>query len=70
MPGVFRREALKALAAAATAASGLLPPLGRAASETRASTETGAPIYLVSVGPRRAETIVLHNPFVGRAAAP
>ena len=26
MPGVFRREALKALAAAATAASGLLPP--------------------------------------------
>jgi adenylosuccinate synthase len=32
--------------------------------------ETGAPIYLVSVGPRRAETIVLHNPFVGRAAAP
>jgi adenylosuccinate synthase len=33
-------------------------------------TETGAPIYLVSVGPRRAETIVLHNPFVGRAAAP
>jgi adenylosuccinate synthase len=33
-------------------------------------TETGAPIFLVSVGPRRAETIVLHNPFVGRAAAP
>ena len=33
-------------------------------------TETGAPIYLVSVGPRRSETIVLHNPFVGRAAAP
>jgi adenylosuccinate synthase len=32
--------------------------------------ETGAPIYLVSVGPRRSETIVLHNPFVGRAAAP
>jgi adenylosuccinate synthase len=32
--------------------------------------ETGAPIFLVSVGPRRAETIVLHNPFVGRAAAP
>jgi len=33
-------------------------------------TETGVPIFLVSVGPRRAETIVLHNPFVGRAAAP
>ena len=33
-------------------------------------TETGAPIFLVSVGPRRSETIVLHNPFVGRAAAP
>ncbi|HEY3494208.1 MAG TPA: adenylosuccinate synthase [Polyangiaceae bacterium] len=33
-------------------------------------TETGAPIYLVSVGPRRSETIMLHNPFVGRAAAP
>jgi adenylosuccinate synthase len=32
--------------------------------------ETGAPIYLVSVGPRRSETIMLHNPFVGRAAAP
>lgn len=30
----------------------------------------GAPLYLVSVGPRRSETIVLHNPFVGRAAAP
>jgi adenylosuccinate synthase len=28
------------------------------------------PLYLVSVGPRRGETIVLHNPFVGRAAAP
>jgi hypothetical protein len=24
----------------------------------------------VSVGPRRLETIVLHNPFMGRAAAP
>jgi adenylosuccinate synthase len=33
-------------------------------------TETGVPIFLVSVGPRRSETIVLHNPFVGRAAAP
>jgi adenylosuccinate synthase len=28
------------------------------------------PLYLLSVGPRRSETIVLHNPFVGRAAAP
>jgi adenylosuccinate synthase len=32
--------------------------------------ETGAPIFLVCVGPRRAETIVLHTPCVGRAAAP
>jgi adenylosuccinate synthase len=30
----------------------------------------GVPIHLVSVGPRRTETIMLHNPFVGRAAAP
>ena len=30
----------------------------------------GVPVFLVSVGPRRSETIVLHNPFVGRAAAP
>jgi adenylosuccinate synthase len=30
----------------------------------------GVPVYLVSVGPRRRETIVLHNPFMGRAAAP
>ncbi|HEY2366930.1 MAG TPA: adenylosuccinate synthetase, partial [Polyangiaceae bacterium] len=30
----------------------------------------GVPLYLVSVGPRRRETIVLHNPFMGRAAAP
>lgn len=30
----------------------------------------GTPLYVVSVGPRRRETIVLHNPFVGRAAAP
>jgi adenylosuccinate synthase len=30
----------------------------------------GVPLFLVSVGPRRRETIVLHNPFVGRAAAP
>jgi adenylosuccinate synthase len=28
------------------------------------------PVYLVSVGPRRSETIVLHNPFVGRAETP
>ena len=34
--------------------------------------EDGArvPAFLVSVGPRRRETIVLHNPFVGRAEAP
>jgi adenylosuccinate synthase len=34
--------------------------------------EEGAevPVYLVSVGPRRTETIMLHNPFVGRAAEP
>ena len=34
--------------------------------------EEGAkvPLYLLSVGPRRSETIVLHTPFVGRAAAP
>jgi adenylosuccinate synthase len=30
----------------------------------------GTPVYLVSVGPRRSETIVLHNPFVGRAETP
>jgi adenylosuccinate synthase len=30
----------------------------------------GVPLYYVSVGPRRRETIVLHNPFMGRAAAP
>ena len=30
----------------------------------------GVPVYLVSVGPRRSETIMLHNPFFGRAAAP
>jgi adenylosuccinate synthase len=28
----------------------------------------GTPLYVVSVGPQRRETIVLHNPFVGRAA--
>lgn len=31
---------------------------------------SGVPVYLVSVGPSRAATIVLHNPFVGRAEAP
>jgi adenylosuccinate synthase len=30
----------------------------------------GVPLFIVSVGPRRKETIVLHNPFFGRAAAP
>lgn len=32
--------------------------------------QSGVPLYLVSVGPSRDATIVLHNPFVGRAAAP
>jgi adenylosuccinate synthase len=32
--------------------------------------QVGVPVYLVSVGPRRSETIVLHNPFLGRAATP
>ncbi len=32
--------------------------------------KSGVPLYLVSVGPKRTATIVLHNPFVGRAAAP
>lgn len=32
--------------------------------------KSGVPMYLVSVGPSRAATIVLHNPFVGRAATP
>ncbi len=32
--------------------------------------QVGVPLFLVSVGPRRRETIVLHNPFVGRADAP
>lgn len=31
---------------------------------------SGVPLYLVSVGPSRDATIVLHNPFFGRAAAP
>ena len=30
----------------------------------------GVPIYLLSVGPRRAETVVLNNPFTGRADTP
>jgi adenylosuccinate synthase len=30
----------------------------------------GVPVYLLSVGPRRAETVVLHNPFTGRAGTP
>ena len=30
----------------------------------------GVPLFLLSVGPRREETIVLHNPFTGRAGAP
>jgi len=32
--------------------------------------QAGVPIYLLSVGPRRSETIMLHNPLIGRAAAP
>lgn len=32
--------------------------------------KAGVPMYLISVGPSRAATIVLHNPFVGRAATP
>jgi adenylosuccinate synthase len=30
----------------------------------------GVPMYLLSVGPRRGETIVLNNPFTGRAGTP
>jgi adenylosuccinate synthase len=30
----------------------------------------GVPMYLLSVGPRRGETVVLNNPFTGRADAP
>jgi adenylosuccinate synthase len=30
----------------------------------------GVPAYVVSVGARRSETIVLHNPLLGRAATP
>jgi adenylosuccinate synthase len=46
-----------------------LPPAARA--YVRFLEEgAGVPLFLVSVGPRRKETIILHNPFVGRAAAP
>jgi adenylosuccinate synthase len=31
---------------------------------------SGVPVFLVSVGPKRSQTIVLHNPFVGRAETP
>jgi adenylosuccinate synthase len=50
----------------------VLDDLPRAARAYVRYLEEGArvPVYLVSVGPRRRETIVLHNPFVGRAAAP
>ncbi len=30
----------------------------------------GVPVFLLSVGPRRAETVVLQNPFTGRAGTP
>ncbi len=30
----------------------------------------GVPLYLLSVGPRRKETVVLQNPFTGRAGTP
>lgn len=30
----------------------------------------GVPVFLLSVGPRREETVVLQNPFTGRAGAP
>jgi adenylosuccinate synthase len=50
----------------------VLDELPKAARSYVRFLEEGAkvPVYLVSVGPRRGETIVLHNPFVGRAAAP
>jgi adenylosuccinate synthase len=50
----------------------VLDDLPKAARDYVRFLEEGAkvPIYLVSVGPRRLETIVLHNPFMGRAAAP
>jgi adenylosuccinate synthase len=31
---------------------------------------SGVPVYLLSVGPRRDETVVLQNPFTGRAGTP
>jgi adenylosuccinate synthase len=31
---------------------------------------TGVPVFLLSVGPNRRETVVLQNPFTGRAGAP
>ncbi len=46
-----------------------LPPAARA--YVRYLEEgSGVPIFVLSVGPRRRETVMLHNPFVGRAAAP
>ncbi|MCC6215273.1 MAG: adenylosuccinate synthase [Polyangiaceae bacterium] len=36
----------------------------------RLEEQAGVPIYLVSVGQERRQTVVLHNPFFGRAAAP
>jgi adenylosuccinate synthase len=50
----------------------VLDELPKAARNYVRFLEEGAkvPLYLLSVGPRRSETIVLHNPFVGRAAAP
>jgi len=49
-----------------------LDDLPRAARAYVRFLEQGAkvPLYLVSVGQERSQTIVLHNPFVGRAAAP
>jgi adenylosuccinate synthase len=46
-----------------------LPPAARAYVRFLEE-QTKVPLYLLSVGPRRDETIMLHNPFVGRAAAP
>ncbi len=50
----------------------VLDDLPRAVRDYVRFLEEGAkvPLYLLSVGPRRNETIVLHNPFMGRAAAP
>jgi adenylosuccinate synthase len=54
------------------AAARVLDDLPRAARAYVRFLEEGAgvPLYLLSVGPRRSETIVLHNPFTGRAGAP